>query len=89
MTTTPACVKRVTQLSTAQRDRMPSYAQEWINRGLNTKPMDLTAWDVDTIETFAATLGRRLAPVLVGLKALQPLAADEQAAQSVAEKEQG
>ena len=50
---------------------------------------DLTAWDVDTVESFAAALGRRLAPVLVGLKALQPLAADEQAAFGVAEKEQG
>lgn len=50
---------------------------------------DLTNWDVDAIEAFAAALGRRLGPTLVGLKALQPLGADEQAAGMAAEKERG
>lgn len=50
---------------------------------------DLTTWDVGSIEAFAAALGRRLVPALLGLKALQPVVGDEQSAMAVAEKEQG
>ena len=50
---------------------------------------NITNWDVDTVEAFAATLGRRLVPTLMGLKALQPIAADEAQAVGAAEREQG
>lgn len=50
---------------------------------------DLTTWEADSVEAFAAILGRRLAPALVGLNNAKLAAADEQSAMAVAEKEQG
>lgn len=46
-------------------------------------------WDVDFVEAFAAALGRRLAPVLVGMNAVQPLAQEEAMSMAVAMREQG
>jgi hypothetical protein len=43
--------------------------------GQITNPID---WEPDFIEAFAAALGRRLAPVLMGLEATKLAAADEQ-----------
>ena len=50
---------------------------------------DLTTWEADSIEAFAATLGRRLVPTLIGLDALKAAVPDEQAAQAAAERQQG
>jgi hypothetical protein len=51
--------------------------------------MDLTNWDVGAIEGFAAALGRRIAPALVGLNAVKFTVEDEQTADMAAEKGQG
>jgi hypothetical protein len=50
---------------------------------------DLTTWEADSVEMFAAALGRRLAPALVGLNNAKLAAEDEAQAMAVAEKEQG
>ncbi len=50
---------------------------------------DLTTWEADSVEAFAAILGRRLAPALVGLNAAKLAVDDEQSAMMIAEKEQG
>lgn len=50
---------------------------------------DLTNWEPDSIEAFAAALGRRLVPSLLGLDALKAVVPDEQNAVSTAEKNQG
>ena len=50
---------------------------------------DPASWEPDFVETLAAALGRRLAPNLVGMEAARLLAADEQQAQMVAERERG
>ena len=50
---------------------------------------DPTTWEADFSESLCAALGRRLAPVLVGLDAAKLGAADEQATMNVAEREQG
>ncbi|SDD95369.1 hypothetical protein SAMN05216337_1017143 [Bradyrhizobium brasilense] len=39
---------------------------------------DPTSWEPDFVEAFAAALGRRLAPALVGMEAAKLLIADEQ-----------
>lgn len=48
---------------------------------------DLTAWNDDAIEAFAAALGRRLAPALIGLDAAKLSAADEVQETQAAEME--
>lgn len=50
---------------------------------------DPTTWEADFTEALCAALGRRLAPVLVGLDAAKLGAADEQQTMNVAEMEQG
>lgn len=39
-------VTRLTSLTDEQRARMPSYAQEWTTRALDTGPVDWGAWEV-------------------------------------------
>jgi hypothetical protein len=46
-------------------------------------------WEPDFVEAFAAALGRRLAPGLVGMEAAKLIFADEGNAMAVAEREQG
>lgn len=48
---------------------------------------DLTTWDEDSLEEFAAALGRRLAPALVSLQAAQLAAADDQRETELANEE--
>lgn len=50
---------------------------------------DLTTWDTDALEAFAAMLGRRIAPALVGLDATKLAAADEQNAAMIDTQEEG
>ena len=50
---------------------------------------DPTAWEPDFVEALSAAIGRRLAPLLVGMEAAKLLVADEQMAQNVAEMERG
>lgn len=50
---------------------------------------DPTTWDSDFTEAFAAALGRRLAPVLVGLDAAKLEISDEQMEDQLAEREKG
>lgn len=50
---------------------------------------DPSVWEADFTESLCAALGRRLAPVLVGLDAAKLGAQDEQAAMNVAETEEG
>jgi hypothetical protein len=50
---------------------------------------DPATWEPGFIEALAAALGRRLVPSLMGLNAIQPAAADEQASLATAENEQG
>lgn len=50
---------------------------------------DPSSWEPDFVEAFAAALGRRLAPHLVGMEAAKLIASDEQAAMAVAEMEHG
>jgi hypothetical protein len=54
--------------------------------GQITDPLD---WEPDFTEALAASLGRRLAPVLVGLQAAQLAAQDEQQSDTVAENTRG
>jgi hypothetical protein len=54
--------------------------------GQITNPQD---WEADFTEALAASLGRRLAPVLVGLQAAQLEGQDEQQADVVAENTRG
>jgi hypothetical protein len=54
--------------------------------GQITDPLD---WEADFIEALAASLGRRLAPVLVGMQAAQMEAQDEQQSDTVAENTRG
>jgi len=54
--------------------------------GQITNPLD---WEPDFTEALAASLGRRLAPVLVGLQAGQVAAQDEQQSDAVAENTRG
>ena len=49
---------------------------------------DPSAWDIAFTESFAAALGRRLAPALVGLDATKLAAADEQTEKAVADNTQ-
>lgn len=46
-------------------------------------------WEADFVEAIAAALGRRLAPVLVGLNAVQLAGQDEAVSAKIAEMEQG
>jgi hypothetical protein len=50
---------------------------------------DPTDWEPDFTEALAASLGRRLAPVLMGLQAAQLAAQDEQQSVAVAENTRG
>lgn len=50
---------------------------------------DPTTWEADFCEDFAAALGRRIAPALMGLDAAKLAAADEQQSDSVAENTEG
>lgn len=50
---------------------------------------DLTAWDADTISSFADELGRGLAPVLASMQQAQMIAAEGVQSKAVAEMEQG
>ena len=50
---------------------------------------DLTTWDTGALEAFAAALGRRLAPALIGLEAAKMAASDEQNAAAMDSMEQG
>ena len=50
---------------------------------------DITSWDVGAVEAFAATLGRRLAPALMGLESAKLAAQDEQLELSIDQTEQG
>jgi hypothetical protein len=50
---------------------------------------DLSTWEQDALEAFAAVLGRRLAPVLVGLDAAKMAAADEMQSTEMATEEEG
>lgn len=54
--------------------------------GQITNPVD---WDEGYTEAFSATLGRRLAPALMGLEAAKAAAQDEQSADQLATMEQG
>jgi hypothetical protein len=54
--------------------------------GQITNPQD---WEPDFTEALASSLGRRLAPVLVGLQAAQMAGQDEQQANAVAQKTRG
>lgn len=54
--------------------------------GQITTPTD---WEPDFVEEFAAALGRRLAPSLLGLENAKLAAADEQSATAGAEREEG
>ncbi len=53
------------------------------------QPTDPSTWEADFIEALAASLGRRLAPNLVGWEAAKLLAIDEKVSQQIAETEQG
>ncbi len=53
------------------------------------QPTSPATWEADFIEAFAASLGRRLSPNLVGWEAAKFLAADETVSQQKAETEQG
>lgn len=50
---------------------------------------DPSTWEADFVEAFAATLGRRLAPALVGMEAAKLIVADEQASTAKAAAVQG
>ena len=50
---------------------------------------DPTSWEADFVEALSASLGRRLAPELVGMEAARLIASDEQVSQQVAERERG
>lgn len=50
---------------------------------------DPTAWNADFVEVVASALGRRLAPVLVGLDVAKLEAGDEQASMATAERQEG
>lgn len=50
---------------------------------------DLTTWEPGALESFAAALGRRLVPTLMGLNAIQAANADEGQTLATAETEQG
>lgn len=50
---------------------------------------DPTTWEADFVEAFAAALGRRLAPSLVGLDPAKMEAQDEAAAKAIAELGEG
>lgn len=50
---------------------------------------DPTTWEADFVEAFAAALGRRMAPALVGLDPTKMEAADESAAKQIAEMGEG
>ena len=50
---------------------------------------DPTQWPPDFVEAFAAALGQRLAPALVGLEGMQLVAADAARTDAVAQMEQG
>lgn len=50
---------------------------------------DPTRWEVDFIEEFAATLGRKLAPVLANMDVAKFEAADESQAHQLASTEEG
>lgn len=50
---------------------------------------DPTTWDSEFTEALAAALGRRLAPVLVGLDAAKLELSDEQAEKALAEQDRG
>lgn len=50
---------------------------------------DPSNWEADFVEAIAAALGRRLAPVLVGMDAAKLLVGDEAASTAIAEMEQG
>ena len=50
---------------------------------------DPTAWEADFVEAFAAALGRRIAPQLMGADTVKMAAADESNAKGVAMREQG
>ena len=50
---------------------------------------DPTTWEADFIEAFAAALGRRLAPALVGMDPAKMEASDELASKDIAESGEG
>lgn len=50
---------------------------------------DPASWEADFVEAFAAALGRRLAPSLVGMEAARLIVADEQMSTAVALSVQG
>jgi hypothetical protein len=50
---------------------------------------DPTNWDAAFIEAFTAALGRRLAPVLLGLENAKLAVSDEQAEKQIAKSEKG
>lgn len=50
---------------------------------------DLSTWEADSLEAFAAALGRRLAPTFANMDAVKLEAADEQASTTMADEEQG
>ena len=50
---------------------------------------DLTTWEADAIEAFAARLGARLAPKLLGLNSVKLAASEAQQATAEADAEQG
>jgi len=50
---------------------------------------DPTSWEADFIEAFSSALGRRIAPVLMGLESAKMEVADETASKTQAENERG
>lgn len=50
---------------------------------------DPSLWEADFVEAFAAALGRRLAPALVGMEAAKLIVSDEQASNAIALSVQG